>query len=235
MTSTEDHITEGYKHDAPYDSGFLPVGSIHRIHYEQYGNQNGKPVVFLHGGPGGRATIANTIFFDPAVYRAVLFDQRGSGKSEPVAELRENTSQHLVSDIEALREHLGIEKWAMVFGGSWGSTLSILYAQTHPVEVGSLVVRGIFTMRKEETSFTRGFDGTARIYPELFEEFVNYLPPEDRSDPYSAYHRLLTSVDLQTRLGASKIWNKWELGISKLIPDEGSFELLEDDTWYVSH
>ena len=223
---------EGYKHSPPYNSGFLPVGSIHRLYYEQYGNPDGKPVIFLHGGPGGHTSFSNTIFFDPAVYRVVLLDQRGSGKSEPAAELQENTSQHLVSDIEVLREHLGIEKWHMVFGGSWGSTLSLLYAQTHPEKVGSLVIRGIFTVRKSEIMFSRGFDGAARLYPELFDEFVNYLPHEDRTNPYPAYHRLLTSDDYETRLGASKIWNKWELGISQLIPNEDSFAILQDDRWY---
>jgi proline iminopeptidase len=167
--STDNHLTEGYKHEAAFDDGFLPVGSIHKVYYAQHGNPDGKPVIFLHGGPGGQTSLPSTIFFDPAVYRVVLLDQRGSGKSEPAAELRENTSQHLVSDIEALRTHLGIEKWHMVFGGSWGSTLSLLYAQTHPERVGSLVIRGIFTVRESERMFTRGFDGTAHIYPELWE------------------------------------------------------------------
>ena len=223
---------DGYEHKSPFDSGFLQVSDIHQLHYEQYGKRDGKPVVFLHGGPGGRTTQSNAMFFDPAFYRVVLFDQRGSGKSEPAAELRENTSQHLVSDIEVLRNHLGIDKW-MVFGGSWGSTLALLYAETHPEAVGSMVLRGVFTVRKEETMFTRGFDGTARLYPELWDEFINFLPQEDRGNPYPAYHRLLTSDDYATRLAASKMWNKWELGISKLIPDENTFELLEDDTWYV--
>ena len=222
---------EGYKHDSPYDSGFLKVSDIHRLHYEQYGKQDGKPVVFLHGGPGGQTSFSNTTFFDPSFYRVVLFDQRGSGKSEPAAELRENTSQHLVEDIEKLRTHLGIEKWFMVFGGSWGSTLALLYAQTYPEAVGSLVIRGIFTVRKEETMFTRGFDGAARIYPELWDEYINFLPSEDRSNPYPAYHRLLTSDDYKTRVAAAKAWNKWEVGISKLIPDEADFEQLKDDTW----
>ena len=222
---------EGYKHDSPYDSGFLKVSDIHRLHYEQYGKQDGKPVVFLHGGPGGQTSFSNTTFFDPSFYRVVLFDQRGSGKSEPAAELRENTSQHLVEDIEKLRTHLDIEKWFMVFGGSWGSTLALLYAQTYPEAVGSLVIRGIFTVRKEETMFTRGFDGAARIYPELWDEYINFLPPEDRSNPYPAYHRLLTSDDYTTRVAAAKAWNKWEVGISKLIPDEADFEQLKDDTW----
>lgn len=222
---------EGYKHDPPFDSGFLKVSDIHRLHYEQYGKQDGKPVVFLHGGPGGQTSHSNTIFFDPSVYRVVLFDQRGSGKSEPAAELRENTSQHLVSDIEVLRNHLGIEKWHMVFGGSWGSTLALLYAETHPEAVGSLVIRGIFTVRKEETMFTRGFDGTARLFPELWDEYINFLSPEDRADPYPAYHRLLTSDDHTTRLAAARAWNKWELGISNLVPNETAFDILSDDTW----
>jgi proline iminopeptidase len=224
---------EGYKHDPPFDSGYLQVSDIHRLHYEQYGKRDGKPVVFLHGGPGGQTSYSNTIFFDPAIYRVVLFDQRGSGKSEPAAELRENTSQHLVSDIEVLRKHLGIEKWHMVFGGSWGSTLALLYAETHPEAVGSLVIRGIFTVREEETTFARGFNGAARLYPELWEEYLNFLPEEDRADPYPAYHGLLTSDDLATRLAAAKAWNKWELGISKLVPTESDFEQLEDDTWYI--
>ena len=222
---------EGYKHDPPFHTGYLQVSELHKLHFEQYGRWDGKPVVFLHGGPGGQTTYSNTAFFDPTFYRVVLFDQRGSGKSEPAAELRENTSQDLVADIEKLREHLGIKKWFMVFGGSWGSTLALLYAQTHPESVGSLVLRGVFTVRKEETAFTRGFDGTARLYPELWDEYINFLPEEDRSHPYEAYHRLLTSDDYETRLGAARAWNKWELGISKLIQDESSFEQLKDDTW----
>lgn len=159
---------EGHKHGECFDGGYLQVSDIHRIHYEQYGQLEGKPVVYLHGGPGGRTSITDTIFFDPNVYRVILFDQRGSGKSLPVAELRENTSQDLVSDIEALREHLRIPKWHMVFGGSWGSTLALLYAQTHPNMVGSLVIRGIFTMRRSELLWTRGFHGAAYIFPEAF-------------------------------------------------------------------
>ena len=173
------------------------------------------------------------MFFDPAFYRVVLFDQRGSGKSEPVAELRENTSQHLVSDIETLRKHLGIEKWYMVFGGSWGSTLALLYAETHPEAVGSLVVRGITTFSEEEMLFGRGIEGTARnLYPDAWDENITFFPPEDREDPNAAYHRLLTSDDRATRLAAAKAWNKWELSISQLIPDENAFDLLEDETWY---
>ncbi len=233
MATTDNHLTEGYKHDPPFDAGFLSVGSIHKIYYAQHGNPAGKPVIFLHGGPGGQTSLASTIFFDPKVYRVVLLDQRGSGKSEPAAEIRENTSQLLVEDIETLRTHLGIEKWHMVFGGSWGSTLSLLYAETHPDRVGSLVVRGIFTVRESELYFTRGFNGTAHIYPELFDEWVDFLPEHERADPYKGYLRLLTSEDYETRLNAAKAWNKWETGISKLIPEQTTKE--EDDRWHLQH
>lgn len=227
--------TDGYDHGDPYDSGFLPAGSIHQIHYEQYGKQDGKPVVFLHGGPGGSTSKASTIFFDPAVYRVVLFDQRGAGKSLPAADLRENTSQHLVSDIEALRTHLGIRKWHMVFGGSWGSTLALLYAETHPEAVGSLVIRGIFTMRKSEISWTRTAAGAGSLYPEAHDEFLHFLPAEERSDPWPAYHKRLTSDDYETRLQASRAWNKWELSISQLVPGADVYDVLSDDTWCLQH
>ena len=163
-------MATGYSHEAAYDSGILPVGDIHKLHYEQYGKKEGKPVIFLHGGPGGGTSKENTKFFDPAIYRVVLLDQRGAGKSRPVAETRENTTQHLVADIETLREHLDISKWHMVFGGSWGSTLALAYAQTHPSAVGSLVLRGIFCGRKEETDFVNGPTGAAMLFPEEYDK-----------------------------------------------------------------
>lgn len=230
-TEQESHLVQGYQHKPPYDSGFLPVGSIHKIYYAQHGNSKGPPVIFLHGGPGGSTSLASTAFFDPSFYRVVLLDQRGSGKSEPAAELRENTSQHLVADIEALRAHLGIEVWHMVFGGSWGSTLALLYSQTHPERVGSLVLRGIFTVRQSEKYFTRGFDGAAHIFPELFEEWVDFLPEADRAKPYDGYLRLLTGEDEEMKLKAARAWNKWELGISQLVPKQGVFDSLTDDRW----
>ena len=234
-TDTGHSPAAGYKHDDAWDEDFLRVSSIHRLHYEQYGKKDGKPVVFLHGGPGGSTSKDNTAFFDPSIYRIVLFDQRGSGKSEPVAELRENTSQLLVADIETLRKHLGIATWHMVFGGSWGSTLALLYAQTHPETCGSLVVRGIFTVRKSELEFTNGPDGAARIFPEAYEEMVEYLPPDDRSEPYGGYYKLLTSNDPKTRLEASKAYNKFELSINQLIPYPGGLDKLNDDTWSLQH
>lgn len=225
----------GYAHDEPYDSGFLSVSDIHRIHYEQYGNPDGKPVVFLHGGPGGSTSKSSTVFFDPAFYRVVLFDQRGAGKSLPAAELRENTSQHLVSDIESLRKHLSIDRWLMVFGGSWGSTLALLYAQTHPEAVGSLVLRGIFTVRKSEVEWTRTAGGAGTLFPEAHEEFLGFLPEEERKDPWPSYYKRLTSEDLETRLSASRAWNKWELSISQLVPDADVHEKLSDDIWCLQH
>ena len=225
----------GYTHNDPYDSGFLPVGDIHQIHYEQYGKTDGKPVVFLHGGPGGSTSKASTVFFDPDIYRVVLFDQRGAGQSLPAAELRENTSQHLVSDIEALRKHLGIDKWHMVFGGSWGSTLALLYAETHPEAVGSLVVRGIFTVRKFEVQWARTAGGAGVLFPELHDEFLNFLPAAEREDPWPSYYKRLTSDDYDTRFQASRAWNKWELGISHLVPGSDVYDILSDDTWCLQH
>jgi proline iminopeptidase len=229
-----------YVHPRAFDEGFLQVSDLHKIHYEQYGEEKGKPVVFLHGGPGGQATYDHTVFFDPAVYRVVLFDQRGAGKSLPPAELRENTSQLLVSDIELLRNHLAIEKWFMVFGGSWGSALALLYAQTHPESVGSLVVRGVFNERKSELAFSRGpYSGAARIFPERYERFLQYLAPEARHNPIAGYYELVTSEDYGTRLAAAKSWNQWDISISNLIPETP--DLAEDplkgkdDKWILQH
>ena len=227
-----------YGHDSAFDEGFLQVSNIHKIHYEQYGKKDGKPVVVLHGGPGGQTTKAQTVFFDPAIYRVVLFDQRGAGRSLPAAELRENTSQCLVADIESLRLHLGIDKWFMVFGGSWGSTLSLLYAQTHPESVGSLVVRGVFNERKEELLFSRGpWSGAARVFPEQYERFLQYLPPEDRHNPIAGYSKLVTSEDYETRLNAARSWNLWDLTIGELVADMPPDEKLasKSDTWILQH
>lgn len=230
-----EELPKGYTHSAPYDSGFLPVGDIHKLHYEQYGNQNGLPALYLHGGPGGSCSITDTVYFDPAIYRVVMFDQRGAGKSLPVAELRENTSYHLVADIEALREHLGLEKWPMVFGGSWGSTLSLLYAQTHPNRVGSLVVQGVFTSRKSEIEFCSGSTGAAHLFPEGYDEMVNFLPEEERNDVFGSYYRRITSGDYQTRLKAAQAYSKWELLIGQLIPDQSELDMVNDEKWCLQH
>lgn len=162
-------------------------------------------VLFLHGGPGGQTSKSNTQYFNPEVYRVVLFDQRGAGKFTPNADIRENTTAHLLEDIESLRKHVGIPKWHCVFGGSWGSTLSLLYAQKHPDLVGSLILRGIFTVREEEICWFRY--GVVRIFPNVFNDFISYLPEEDRDNATAAYYKLLTSEDRNIRLAAARSWN----------------------------
>ncbi|KAF2159799.1 hypothetical protein M409DRAFT_60564 [Zasmidium cellare ATCC 36951] len=228
--------TTGYDHADAFDSGHLAVGSIHKIFYHQYGKPDGKPVIFLHGGPGAGTTKENTKFFNPAHYRVVLLDQRGAGKSTPVAEIRENTTQLLVQDIETLRQHLGIEKWFLVFGGSWGSTLSLAYAETHPQRVSSLILRGIFTVRDLELGY--GFTplGSAMLFPENYERLINYLPPQDRADPAPAYAKLLCSDDPAVRIPAAKVWNLYEMSVSSVDPDFKEIEAkVEDEEWSLQH
>jgi proline iminopeptidase len=192
----------------PYASGMLPVSELHSIHYEECGNPDGVPVVMLHGGPGGGAGAIMRRFHDPAVYRIVLFDQRGCGRSIPHAELRENTTWDLVADIERLREHLGIERW-QVFGGSWGSTLSLAYAQTHPERVTALVLRGIFLLRRAELLWFYQ-EGASWLYPDLFAAYREPIPEDEQSDLIAAYHRRLTGTDEAERLEAATRWARWE-------------------------
>src|SRR6201999_449919 len=171
----------------------LPVSPVHTLYFEESGNPNGKPVVFLHGGPGGGTDAKQRRFFDPAKYRIVLFDQRGCGRSTPHASLHDNTTWHLVSDIEAIREHLGIERW-QVFGGSWGSTLALAYAEKHPDRVTELVLRGIFLLRKQEMVWSYQRGASVR-YPDAWEPYLAHIPEEERGDLVSAYYRRLTSED----------------------------------------
>jgi proline iminopeptidase len=210
----------------PYDQGMLPVSEIHTIHYEQAGNPDGKPVVFLHGGPGGGIISDYRRYFDPSAYRIVLFDQRGSGKSTPHANLEENTTWHLVEDIEKLRDHLGIQSW-QVFGGSWGSTLSLAYAITHPDRVRQLVLRGIFLCRPKEIKWFYQ-DGASWIFPDVWEQFVNVIPGPERGDMVSAYYQRLTSEDPEVRLQAARAWSIWEGSTSKLFQDEKLIEEFSD-------
>ncbi|KAH8896730.1 proline iminopeptidase [Thozetella sp. PMI_491] len=228
-------LTSGYDHAPPFDSGHLAVSDLHKVYYEQYGKLGGKPVIFLHGGPGGRTSKGNTVYFDPAVYRVVLLDQRGAGKSTPLGELRENTSQLLVADIEVLRKHLDVPKWHVVFGGSWGSTLALLYAQTYPEVVGSLVLRGITTARKSELAFHRGSNGVSRLYPDAYDTYSNYLPVNERGDPYAGYYRRLTSDNIQEQIEAAKNWNRWDLTRSSVDVDPQSFSKLDDESWSLTH
>ena len=202
----------------PYDEGMLQVSSIHNIHYEQCGNPSGQPVIFLHGGPGGGIVPDYRRYFDPQAYRIILFDQRGSGKSTPHASLEENTTWHLVADIESLREHLGVESW-MVFGGSWGSTLSLAYAQTHPDRARALVLRGIFLCRPKEIQWFYQ-EGASAIFPDVWEEYLRPIPEAERGDMLTAYHRRLTSEDESVRIEAARAWSVWEASTSKLFPDQ---------------
>ena len=195
----------------PYDSGFIKKG-IHEIYYEQSGNPKGKPAIFLHGGPGGGAGGFSRRFFNPKKYRIVLFDQRGCGKSKPHACLEDNTTWHLVKDIESIREQLDIEKW-LVFGGSWGSTLALAYAQSHPQCISELVLRGIFMLRQKELQWFYQY-GASEIYPEAWQGFLKEIPKEKRTNLIEAYREIFGSEDEEKKLSAAKAWSKWEASTS---------------------
>ncbi len=202
----------------PFATRRLPAQAPHEIYVEECGNPDGLPVVFVHGGPGGGCTTDNRRFFDPARYRIVLFDQRGCGRSRPHAELTHNTTQALVEDMERIRETLGIERW-LVFGGSWGSTLALVYAETHPQRVLALILRGIFLVTAAELSWFYQ-DGIQHLFPDYFEEFVAPIPVAERSDLIHAYYRRLTSDDPATRQRAAEVWSLFEARCSTLLPSE---------------
>lgn len=216
----------------PYDSGHLQVDARHRLHYEQSGNPAGKPVVMLHGGPGAGCGPKMRRFHDPDRYRIVLFDQRGAGRSTPHADLTDNSTWDLVADIEKLREHLGIERW-QVFGGSWGSTLALAYAQAHPGRVTELVLRGIFMLRRWELEWFYQ-EGCSRLFPEAWRDYLEPIPEVERADLIGAYHRRLTSTDEATRLAAARAWSVWEASTSLLLPDEAFIKGHEDPHFALS-
>lgn len=201
----------------PFDSGALVVSSLHTLYYEQAGRPDGKPVVVVHGGPGGGSEPTQRRFFDPELYRIVLFDQRGCGRSNPHAELRENTTWDLVADIDRLRRHLGIDRW-QVFGGSWGSALALAYAQTHPEHVTELVLRGIFLLREAELRWFYQ-EGTSELFPDAWEQYLAPIPEPERADMLRAYYRRLTSPDAALRLEAARAWSTWEGRTVSLLPD----------------
>ncbi|GIX40079.1 MAG: proline iminopeptidase [Silanimonas sp.] len=213
----------------PFDLGMLQVDARHRLYYEQCGNPAGKPVVLLHGGPGAGCGPKMRRFHDPKHYRIVLFDQRGAGRSTPHADLVDNTTWHLVADIERLREHLGIERW-QVFGGSWGSTLALAYAQTHPERVTELVLRGIFMLRRWELEWFYQ-EGASRLFPDAWEAYLKPIPAVERHDLISAYHRRLTSEDPATRLAAARAWSVWEAATSFLHQDPGFISGHEEEAF----
>jgi len=197
-----------YPEIEPYDHGMLDVGDGHRVYWEMCGNPQGKPVVFLHGGPGGGCTPTQRRLFDPDKYRILLFDQRGCGRSTPYASLEANTTWHLVADIERLREMIGVDKW-MVFGGSWGSTLALAYAETHPERVTELVLRGIFTLRRPELLWYYQ-EGASWIFPDKWEGFLAPIPEEERSDLMAAYRKRLVDPDPAVQARAARAWSLWE-------------------------
>ncbi len=209
-----------YDEVEPYDSGYIRVSPVHELYYEQCGTPNGKPVVFLHGGPGAGLGPNDRRFFDPNAYRIILFEQRGAGRSRPHASLEDNTTWHLIEDVEKIREQFGIEQW-LVFGGSWGSTLSLTYAESYPERVRGLVLRGIFLCRPQEIRwFYEVGQGASAIFPDKWEEYVKVIPESERGDMINAYYRRLTSDDESVRLQAARAWSVWEGSALKLLPDQ---------------
>jgi proline iminopeptidase len=201
----------------PYESGRLDVGDGHSLYWERCGTPGAKPAVFLHGGPGAGCSPDHRRQFDPSRYDILLFDQRGCGRSTPHAALEANTTWHLVADIERLREMVGVERW-MVFGGSWGSTLALAYAQTHPERTSELVLRGLFTFRQSELDWLYRKGGASEIFPDKWEEFVAPIPQAERDDFVEAYRRRLTDADPAVQLAAAKAWSKWEAETVTLLP-----------------
>lgn len=211
----------------PYESGLLDVQKPHRLHFEQCGNPNGIPVLFLHGGPGSGCAPGHRRFFNPEVYRIVLFDQRGAGRSQPAGCLENNNTQALLEDLERLRAHLRIDRW-LLYGGSWGATLALLYARQQPHHVSGLVLRGAFLARHRDLVWFYGADGVGRLFPREYESFINHLTPLVRTEPVAAYNRLLTSADSAVRLAAARQWNAWESRVIRQFLPSGTTSSLPD-------
>jgi len=216
-----------YPSISPYQEGMLSVTDLHTLHYEQSGNPDGFPVVVLHGGPGGGLSGSYRRYFNPKRWRIIQFSQRGCGQSTPFAELRENTTWDLVADIEKLRDHLGVTSWA-VFGGSWGSTLSLTYAQTHPENVEALFLRGIFLLRKKEIDWFYQ-SGCSKIYPDAWQHYIAPIPELERDDLVAAYHKRLISEDSNVRKEAARAWSVWEASTSKLIQNQNLMDSFGHD------
>ena len=216
-----------FPHIEPFDNLFLEVSDLHTIHIEQAGNPDGKPVIFVHGGPGGGIEPIYRQYFNPEKWRIILFDQRGCGQSTPFAELKDNSTWDLVSDMEKIRNHLQIEEW-VVFGGSWGSTLSLAYAQSHPERVKGLILRGIFLLRKKEIRWFYQ-EGASNIYPDAWGKFLEPIDEGERNNLLSAYYKRLTSNNRAIRLKAAKAWSIWEGSTSKLLPDEKTLHRFGED------
>ncbi|WP_157015174.1 prolyl aminopeptidase [Mesorhizobium xinjiangense] len=216
-----------YPEIEPFETGHLDVGDGHSIYWERVGTKGGKPAVFLHGGPGGGFSPAHRRLFDPALYDVILFDQRGCGKSTPHAELEANTTWHLVADIERLREMAGFDKW-LVFGGSWGSTLALAYAQKHPERVSELVLRGIYTLTRAELAWYYQF-GVSEMFPDKWERFIAPIPEAERDDLMMAYRKRLTASDARTRVEAARAWSLWEGETITLLPEPATSDKFGED------
>jgi proline iminopeptidase len=216
----------------PYRSGWLRVSPLHEIYWEESGNPKGKPALFVHGGPGAGADPRSRRFFDPKRYRIVVFDQRGCGRSRPHASLEDNTTWHLVSDIERLRAFLGIERW-LVFGGSWGSTLALAYSQAHPRRVSELVLRGIFMLRKWEIDWFYQ-DGAGALFPDRWENYLAAIPRRERGDLVGAYYRRLTSPNRATRVRAARAWSIWEAATSHLLTNDSNIDKWGEEDFAVA-
>jgi len=222
-----------YPEIAPYDHGMLDVGDGHRLYWERCGTPGAKPAVFLHGGPGGGSNAKHRRQFDPARYDVLLFDQRGCGRSTPHASLEANTTWDLVQDIERLRTMAGIDRW-LVFGGSWGSTLSLAYAQAHPERVTELVLRGIFLFDRHEIDWLYRPGGASELYPDKWDEFVGVIPEDERGDLVAAFQRRLTGDDRAAALVAAKAWSKWEGEVVTLLPNPATIERFTDDEFAIA-
>ena len=211
----------------PFNVFKLKVSDIHTLHIEESGNRDGKPVIFLHGGPGGGIEPIYRQYFDPEKWRIIIFSQRGCGKSTPLSELEDNNTWALVQDIEKIRERLSISKWT-VFGGSWGSTLSLSYAVSHPDRCAALILRGIFLLREKELKWFYQ-EGASYIYPDAWEKYLEPIPENRRDDLMSAYYEILTGSDQEARYNAAKAWSIWEASTSKLIQNKKSLHHFEDE------
>ncbi len=216
----------------PYRQGRLDVGDGHEIYFEECGNPRGKPVAIVHGGPGGGCNPSMRRYHDPSRYRIVLFDQRGCGRSTPRASLEANTTWHLVADMERLRRHLGIERWQL-FGGSWGSTLSLAYAETHPERVTDMILRGIFLLRRAEIDWFYK-EGCSWIFPEAFEAFRNHVPAHEQGDLVGAYYKRLTDADHDVQIAAARAWSVWEGSTVSLLQDPERVKLFAADAYAIA-
>jgi proline iminopeptidase len=221
-----------YPEIEPYQTGHLDVGDGHSIYWERIGTPGAKPAVFLHGGPGGGINPGQRRLFNPDLYDVILFDQRGCGRSTPHANLEANTTWHLVADIERLREMVGVDKW-QVFGGSWGSTLALAYAETHPQRVTELLVRGIYTLTRAELDWYYQF-GVSEMFPDKWEAFLAPIPEAERHEMMHAYHRRLTGADKVEQLAAAKAWSIWEASTITLLPDPGMQQDFAQDQYAIA-